>query len=53
MRATHPISPALALAALLALLTAAAPLLIAQAPDGAAAPEALAGKLPDGSNFRV
>ena len=43
---------ALALAALLALLTIAAPLLVAQAPDSVA-PEAIAGKLPDGSNFRV
>ena len=53
MRATHHISSALALVALLALLTGAAPLLIAQAPDATPAPESLAGKLPDGSNFRV
>lgn len=38
-------------AGLLAL--ASAPLLIAQAPDATAASEAIAGKLSDGSNFRV
>ena len=40
-------------AGLLAVLTATAPLIVAQAPDTAAAPEAIAGKLLDGSNFRV
>jgi hypothetical protein len=46
-------SSSFACAAALALLTATAPLLVAQTPDLTPAPEAIAGKLADGSNFRV